>query len=165
MRKLLLILFIPLLLVSCKKYEDGPSISFRSAEKRLAGKWRVSELLYNDKDITVAYYAPHFDLYPINIYSDWSRSYFISITHTDGSVIAKSVMSLNKKKNVMTFGLVPETPYKDIATNIFTVIPPFSTENNWTILRLKNDEFWIRTNFETNNFELHFDLLNDFNDF
>jgi hypothetical protein len=165
MKKLLLILFIPLLFISCKKYEDGPSISFRTAEKRLSGKWRLSALSYNDKDITVAYYAPHFDLYPFNIYADWSRSYFISITNADGSIIANSEMTLNKKKNVMTFGMLPQAPYESIARDIFTVIPPLSGDNNWTLLKLKNDEFWMRTNFESNNFELHFDLLTDFNDF
>jgi hypothetical protein len=165
MKKTLLLFFIPLLFISCKKYEDGPAISLRSAEKRLTGKWRVSSLLYNEKDITVSYYASHFDLYPFNIYSDWSQSYFIAITQSDGSVIAKSVMTLNKKKNIMTFGLTPEDTYKILSRDIFTVIPPLSEENNWTIIKLKNDEFWMRTNFESNNFELHFDLLSDFNDY
>jgi hypothetical protein len=165
MKKLLFILAIPLLLASCNKYEDGPAISFRSAEKRLCGKWRVSHLLYNEKDITVAYYASHFDLYPFNIYADWSRSYFISITHTDGNIIARSALTLNKKKNVMTFGLIPEDTYKSISLDVFTIIPHLSENNNWTILRLKNNEFWIRTDFETNNFEIHFDLIADFNDY
>jgi hypothetical protein len=165
MKKLILILFLPLLFTSCNKYEDGPSISFRSAEKRLSGKWRLSELLYNDKDITVAYYSSHLDLYPFNIYSDWSKSYFISITNTDGSLIAESEMTLNKKKNVMTFGMTPKDNYRSLAGDIFTIIPPLSDNNNWTILKLKNNEFWIRTNFESNNFEIHFDLLTDFNDF
>ncbi len=165
MKKLLLLVFIPLLFVSCNKYEDGPAISFRSAEKRLCGKWRLSHLLYNNKDITVAYYSPHFDLYPFNIYSDWSQSLYIAITNSDGSVIAKSVMTLNKKKNEMTFGMMPEAPNETIARDIFTIIPPLSGDNKWDILRLKNDELWIRTQFETNNFELHFDLLTDFNDF
>jgi len=165
MKKLLLLSLIPLLFISCKKYEDGPYLSCRSAEKRLTGKWKVSELLYNQKDITVAYYAPQLDLYPFNIYSDWSHSHFIAITHADGSIIAKSPLVLNKKKTVMSFCLVPEDSKDTIVSNIFNLVPPLSAENNWTILRLKNDEFWMRTDYETNNFEIHFDLLTDFNDF
>ena len=165
MKKLLLALFIPILFVSCNKYKDGPALSFRSAEKRLCGKWRLSQLLYNEKDITVAYYAPHFDLYPFNIYSDWSQSYFIVISHSDGSVIAKSVMTLNKKKTILTFGMIPEPVRENVARDIFTIIPPLSEENNWTILRLKNNELWICTNFDTNNFEIHFDLTADYNDY
>ena len=65
----------------------------------------------------------------------------------------------------MTFGLIPEDTYKSISMDVFTIIPPLSDNNNWTILRLKNNEFWIRTDFETNNFEIHFDLIADFNDY
>lgn len=165
MKKTLILFFITFTFLSCSKYEDGPGISFRSAEKRLSGKWRVSQILYDEKDITVAYYSNKYDLYPFNIFSDWSKSFFISITHPDGSIIAQSPLSLNKKKNVMTFGMQPETSYDKIAKDIFAIIPPLSAENNWNILRLKNDEFWIRTTFETNNFELHFNLLSDFNDY
>jgi hypothetical protein len=164
-RQTLILFFIAVSLISCSKYEDGPGISFRSAEKRLSGKWKVSQLLYNEKDITVAFYAPQLDLYPFNIYSDWSKSYFISITHPDGSIVAKSLLTLNKKKTVITFGMAAEPVRETTAKEIFTIIPPLSLENNWDILRLKNDELWIRTGFETNNYELHFILLSDFNDY
>ncbi len=165
MRKLLLLFFIPLLFTSCNKYPDGPGLSFRSAEKRLTGKWRLSLISYNDTDVTATSDSSHFELYPFNIYSDWSQSYFISITHTDASIIASSPMTLNKKKTVLSFCLLPQAPYEAIARDIFTVVPPLSGPNDWKILRLKNDELWIKTNFDINNYELHFDLLTDFNDY
>jgi hypothetical protein len=165
MKKFYLLFLLPLCFVSCKKYEDGPAISFRSVEKRLAGKWRLTDILYNDKDISVAYYASHFDLYPYNIYSDWSHQTFISITHNDNVIIASSILSLNKRKTIMSFAMVTQDYYGDIGNAIFTIIPPLETQNEWKILRLKNDEFWIRTNFDSNNYELHFDLITDFNDY
>jgi hypothetical protein len=165
MKKLLLLFFISVSLISCKRYEDGPSISFRSAEKRLTGKWKVSQITNDDKDLTANYYSLGLDQFPFNIYSDWNHQNFISITNADGSIVAKSILSLNKKKNVMTFGLIPETVSKSIANNIFSIIPPLAAGNDWKILRLKNDEFWIRTNFDSNNFEIHFDLITDFNDY
>ncbi len=30
--------------VSCKKYEDGPGLTFRSAEKRATGTWNITEI-------------------------------------------------------------------------------------------------------------------------
>jgi len=166
MRKLLLLFFlIPLLFTSCNKYKDGPCISFRSAEKRLTGKWRLSQITYNDKDISVAYYASHYDLFPYNIYSDWSQNLFISITHSDASIIATAPLTLNKKKTIITFGMIAQVPYEAIAKDIFTIIPPLSESNDWQILKLKNDALWIKTNFDANNFELHFDLMTDFNDY
>ena len=39
----LLILSACLLLSSCNKYEDGPSISLRSRKARLVNKWQISE--------------------------------------------------------------------------------------------------------------------------
>jgi hypothetical protein len=39
-----------LLFHSCKKYEDGPGISFRSAEARVEADWRVKEYTVNGED-------------------------------------------------------------------------------------------------------------------
>ena len=89
---------IIVLFASCNKYEDGPSVSFRSAEKRLTGKWGISQILFNDKDISLGYFSSGLEVYPFNIYSDWSRDFFISISHTDGNLIAKSDLTLNDKK-------------------------------------------------------------------
>ena len=33
---------------SCKKYEEGPGLSFRSKEKRLANTWKIKALYLND---------------------------------------------------------------------------------------------------------------------
>lgn len=38
---------------SCKKYEEGPLISFKSAEKRIVGNYIVDKYLINGKEISL----------------------------------------------------------------------------------------------------------------
>lgn len=42
-------------LSSCKKYEDGPGISLRSKEERIANTWKVDKAYENGNDITNQY--------------------------------------------------------------------------------------------------------------
>ncbi len=165
MKKILFFTILSIAIVSCNKYEDGPSISFRSAEKRLTGKWEISKILFNEKDISLGYFSSNLNSFPFSIYSDWSKDYFIGISHTDGNIIAKSDLILNDKKTTITFALVPQAPYESYSNEIFCTIPVFKDTTEWKILRLKNEELWIATDFESNNYELHFDLLADFSDY
>lgn len=43
MKKLLNFLLISVVLISCKKYEDGPSFSLFSARARLTNNWKIHE--------------------------------------------------------------------------------------------------------------------------
>ncbi|HTF80291.1 MAG TPA: hypothetical protein VL947_01145 [Cytophagales bacterium] len=40
---------------SCKKYEDGPLLSLRSREARVANVWKVETVLKNGNDVTGDY--------------------------------------------------------------------------------------------------------------
>lgn len=35
---------------SCKKYEEGPTLSFRSAKSRIEGKWKVTSFIRDNKE-------------------------------------------------------------------------------------------------------------------
>lgn len=54
MKKTISILVISALLISlfgsCKKYDEGPLISFRSKEKRLMGTWQIEHYFVNGHD-------------------------------------------------------------------------------------------------------------------
>lgn len=165
MKNFTLLVLLSAFLISCNKYEDGPSISFQSAEKRLTGKWEVTQILFNEKDISAGYFSSNLNDFPVNIYSDWSKDYFIGISHTNGDVIAKSDLVLNKNKTTVTFGLMTQPSYESLAGEIFSIIPALHDTDEWKILRLKNDELWISTDFDTNTYELHFNLLADFSDY
>lgn len=50
-------LFLLIILPSCKKYEEGPLISLRSAEKRLNGEYELKEFTVDGIDSLVLYQA------------------------------------------------------------------------------------------------------------
>lgn len=165
MKSLLSVLLLSLLFSSCQKYEEGPAISFRSAEKRLTGKWEVTQILFNEKDISTGYFASKLESYPFSIYRDWGGDYFISISNTNGDLIAKSDLVMNDKKTKITFALIALPPYESISNDIFCTIPVLRDTLDWKILRLKNDELRITTDLDSNNYEIHFDLIADYTDF
>lgn len=165
MRKLLVLLSIAALFGSCTKYKDGPTISFRSAEKRLTGKWQIESITLNDADITAAYQTAGLDIFPYSIYRDWSSQYYIGIADTDANVIAKSNLKISHKKDVISFCMVAEETYATVASAIFAQISALNVQTDWEILRLKNDELWIKTKLETNNYEIKFKLIADYSDY
>jgi len=52
---ILLFVFCASFFTGCKKYYDGPLISFRSKEKRLINTWHLESYLINNVDKTVCY--------------------------------------------------------------------------------------------------------------
>ena len=52
MKKLLALFVIAILVNSCKKYEEGPSLSFRKKEQRVEGNWKVKTYIVNGTDET-----------------------------------------------------------------------------------------------------------------
>jgi hypothetical protein len=55
MKKILYIILSIVIFLGCKKYEEGPLISFRSVTQRIEGKWRVTEYISNGID-SLKYY-------------------------------------------------------------------------------------------------------------
>jgi len=45
--KLIYIYLIFIVLLSCKKYEDGPLVSFRSKQARIVGRWELDKVIVN----------------------------------------------------------------------------------------------------------------------
>jgi len=52
---LLFALILALVLPSCGKYEEGPSISLRSKTSRIVNEWVVEKYYENGVDVTLAY--------------------------------------------------------------------------------------------------------------
>lgn len=55
-----LALAMPLLFTSCRKYADGPTISFRSKEERIANNWAATFVFRNNIDETARYESFNF---------------------------------------------------------------------------------------------------------
>jgi hypothetical protein len=51
--KITSVLVLILFFTACKKYEDGPLISFRSKQHRLEGKWKLTSLMRQNEELGV----------------------------------------------------------------------------------------------------------------
>ena len=75
--KLFNLMLIGIFLISffaCKKYEEGPHLSFRTARHRLVHNWEVAQLLVNNIDSTSTVPAGYVEAYTkdhtVDYYSD-----------------------------------------------------------------------------------------------
>lgn len=66
-----------LTVTACKKYDDGPSISFRSHTARVSNTWKVEKLLINGSDMTAQA--------PPNFLQTFSEDGVYSFSYTNGS--------------------------------------------------------------------------------
>jgi hypothetical protein len=58
----------------CGKYEDGPTISFRSADKRIIQLWKFTQRTVNGTDITLSCLNDSVDIHDKGLYSYYSAS-------------------------------------------------------------------------------------------
>lgn len=135
------IIFV-LIIAGCSKYDEGPILSLRSPEKRLLGLWEISELKVDDVDyistyrvdsIYVRFSIVKYDNTFINIVKD-SRS---------GSQFSSSVLTLEENKTMMRFGLPRYIAYEQYTEGMYNLVPPLESDNDWTIVKLKSEEFII----------------------
>lgn len=112
-------------LVACNKYPDGPAISLKSKKERIANTWKIEKALRNGNDVTSDY-----SIYTLYTSNDGDANLKATITFgsftyqgdTDGTWAFNS-----NKKDKLTL---------DFENNEF--------DNVYQILRLKEDELWLR---------------------
>lgn len=120
--KLFLFIFSIALLSSCKKYEEGPLLSLRSKEARLANSWKVEKYLENGVDKT-SNSQSFFDSYSEEFTKDgiYSYSYVIGNDTYTGS---------------------GKWEFQSDETEIKVSGVSGASSETLVILKLKNDEFW-----------------------
>lgn len=141
MKKIAPVFFLLLLVVSCKKYEDGPALSLRTKTHRLVNTWVVESVTENGTDVTSAFKTA----YP---------EYMLTIT--------------KQNTYVLTYKLNSGVEYKENGTWIYNGDRTHVYFNNtiggsaadWKILRLKEKELWAE-NTDNNQspartYEVHF---------
>ena len=111
-------------LSSCSKYEDGPAFSLRSKKERVANTWKVEKAYDNGNDVTGS-----FDQYELELLS--SNSATLAALYNIGDFNFEFQTS-------GTWSL--ENSSEDLRLDF---------ENNdadrtYEILRLKEDELWLR---------------------
>jgi hypothetical protein len=115
---------VAITLSSCKKYDYGPLISFKSKKERIANTWKVGKAIRNGNDVTNDYSG-----YTLTTTADgdaklvatYVTSFGAFSGNTDGTWIFES------KKELINF---------DYENDDFDQV--------YKIMRLKDDELWMR---------------------
>jgi len=117
----------------CNKYEDGPAISLRSKKKRIANTWRIEKYYVNDVEQTTA--VALLGDYTVTFTKDGNYSF--NTTFIDGSGTREFI---NDKEGIRI--IVPNNlSGQDV--------------NDFTILRLKEKEFWYYYTEGSDKHEIH----------
>ena len=111
-------------LSSCSKYEDGPAFSLRSKKERVANTWRVESATNNGSDVTSA-----FDQYQLQMLSDGDAT--LAALYTLGEFTFEF-----ETNGTWTLESTGEVLRLDFENN--------AADESYEILRLKEDELWLR---------------------
>jgi len=158
MKKTLYFILLSTIIISgCKKYEEGPFISFRPEGRRLLGDWLVTEYTSNGID-SLQYFKDSCGAnLGINDLEDDNWQFIIGFG--------------NSKKLYGGFGGVMDftanrkgleiTPFYDYYGNF--VFGPFSPKNKvtWKLLKLTNKEFRMTTDFNNRSYKMSFKKITD----
>ncbi len=161
-RILYFIAIITLILSGCKKYEDGPLISFRSKVNRLTGKFEIDKFLVNNEDSTLLYNEY------MGIYLE--IDYFENLTNTylgfsdNNKSLCSGHWDIQKPKTTIT----TDYYYWYIDTDSLNSshkppIAPFESYNEWTILKLTNKKLWLKTNYNNKEYILKYNKIENYN--
>jgi hypothetical protein len=125
---------------ACNKYEEGPFLSLKSAEKRIAGDYIVDKYLINGEEISLIDIG--ISQYRVVYYKDGTgKSY---ITSNDFTYESDFEWELDEKK-------------LNIRTREKGQTGEWSAWSDYKIiLKLTNEEFWVKDGNETESQEFHF---------
>lgn len=118
---LLVLASVAFVMPSCKKYEDGPTVSLLTKKSRLCGEWVIDKYYVNDVDQTSLYMTLVGNNFVWEIEKD--GTYKQSGNGTDNGT-----WELGEDKDDVRF--------QSSAAN--------STEVSYRILRLKSKELWLK---------------------
>lgn len=125
MKKIIVVFALIILIASCKKYPEGPSLSLRSKTERLSNTWRFTKVLEDGVDKTSDYQTVFKD-YKITINKDGSYS----ISYTGFGILSYTEngnWTFNGDKTYVGFD------------------PTSNSNSNWDvkILKLMENELWV----------------------
>ena len=142
MKRIASILFFAFVMVasisSCRKYEEGPNISFRSKEARITNNWRYESAQVDGVEVSSdPFYAKQ-------------KHYF----YRDGKYIQTIIDPITLEARNLQGNWVLYDNDKKIAVTV--KIPPANKDstNNYSILKLFEKQMWLRTT--DNSREYHF---------
>lgn len=136
-----------LILTECKKYPDGPSISFRSAKERVSNTWKIEKLIKNNVDST-SYYT--------NLLKDYTATLSKSGSYTISYYVVVPI--LGNLSNTESGSWTLSSDKKTLNINPTSiVVGSVPAASSWQILKLYEKSLWIRDiDSNGNTTEFHF---------
>ena len=148
-KHLFFIIFICFFLFTCKKYEDGPLISFKKAETRITGEWDIYKFYVNGNDSSYIFKNKYYfwilacDYTGGDCESRWNVFSYISDTLNLNSQLGYEGFSKDKK----SFQVNYRFNYPDSDT--IKIIGPFTSgiKSNWIIKKLRMNDVWLKCDY------------------
>lgn len=135
MKKLLFVVLTLLVLASCKKYEEGPSLSLRSAKARVSNEWKLVKVMSGENDITSSYLSNPTKVEML-LEKDGSYKQTNTVGATDYTTEGSWDLSGDKKTLVLN-------------ANGYTEL--------MKIIRLKSKELWLIDEAYSEKMEFHYE--------
>ena len=128
MRYIISLILIVVILTSCKKYPEGPFISFRSRDTRVVNSWGVEKALVNNVENTPIYSKYTYDFNQDATYSEFNGFLPLTgnwaFTDDEDSIIVK----YNNNTQIL---------------------------HRFKILKLKNSSIWLLETRNSSSYEWH----------
>ena len=139
-----LFLFVVFCITDCKKYPEGPWISFRTKETRLLGSWKVQKYLIDGADLTAVKY-PNLS----------ANTCYFGFSHT-AQYAGDSCDSIDGK-----WSFDNNRTHLAISTKSLKTGSLFLAEAiEWEIMRLTNKELHLKTTFSSKEYEIFAKKIN-----
>lgn len=117
---------------SCKKYEEGPTLSFRSKKERVANTWIISKAIEDGEDVT-----DDFEAYTVSFTEDGATTLVAQYTIFGGTY---------------TFNTKGTWVFENDNEFLYINYDNDDADNTYKILKLKEKELWVKD--EAENLEL-----------
>jgi hypothetical protein len=115
---------------SCKKYEEGPSLTLRSRESRITGEWKMTKDTENGAAQTI---DPNFRM-------KIEKGGTLTWTNTTGSMAGTWEFISNDEKVRFTF-----------------TYAGFTSSDDWTIMRLSSKELFLEQQDDNDLYRMEFE--------
>lgn len=119
----------------CKKYEKGPALSFRSKTERISNKWKIYQVYEGGQDKTADYK---------NTFYNW-----INEMKSDG----KYTLTY-RPGNLFDYTETGTWKFIEDNTKVYLDKDGSNDDGSWTIIKLKEDEVWVKTTYNNTEIEL-----------
>jgi hypothetical protein len=142
-----LILFFSIFFEGCKKYEEGPLVSFRFRTTRISGKWRIESFTADGTDSMSCIYRYHLQgVWMLNDHI--SRPYFTITTDTYSYNGEYTTYDGHASIDFLVFSLQNN--------NIIINRGDWVLSRTWTIIKLKEKKMMWRTNYHGVEYVVYF---------